>query len=94
MLWVYLLEYLKVQYIIQFRWNTCTYKSFRSKAGSSIYSRILIPDPTTVGDSNKFPGEAVAMGGNILPLEEQFDSRKSLRFHKGNKKLLLFHYTC
>ena len=34
-------------------------------------------------DSSKFPGEAVAMGGNILPLEEQFDSRKSLQFHRG-----------
>ena len=34
-------------------------------------------------DSGKFPGEAVAMGGNILPLEEQFDSRKSLQFHRG-----------
>ena len=49
----------------------------------------MIPDPTIVGDSNKFPGEAVAMGGNILPLEEQFDSRKSLRFHKGKKETFI-----
>ena len=56
---------------------------YRSKSGSSLYSRILIPDPMSAEDSNKFPGEAVAMGGNILPLEEQFDSRKSLQFHRG-----------
>ena len=57
----------------------------RSKSDSSIYSRIIIPEPFSYDDPNKFPGEAVAMGGNILPLEEQFDSRKSLRFHRGNK---------
>ena len=56
---------------------------YRSKSGSSLYSRILIPDPMSTEDSSKFPGEAVAMGGNILPLEEQFDSRKSLQFHRG-----------
>ena len=49
---------------------------------TSLYSRVLIPDLTSI-ESNKFPGEAVAMGGNILPLEEQFHPGKSLRFHKG-----------
>ena len=50
---------------------------------TSLYSRVLIPDLMSIEGPNKFPGEAVAMGGNILPLEEQFDPGKSLRFHKG-----------
>ena len=36
-----------------------------------------------IEEENKFPGQIVQMGGKILDLEEQFDPRKSLTFHKG-----------
>ena len=47
-----------------------------------MYTRVLIPDKT-VQEENKFPGRIIEMGGKILPLEEQFDPRKALSFHRG-----------
>ena len=47
-----------------------------------MYTRVLIPDKT-VQEENKFPGRIIQMGGKILPLEEQFDPRKALNFHRG-----------
>ena len=47
-----------------------------------MYTRVLIPDKTVL-EENKFPGRVIQLGGKILPLEEQFDPRKSLGFHRG-----------
>ena len=47
-----------------------------------MYTRVLIPEKTVL-EENKFPGRVIQLGGKILPLEEQFDPRKSLGFHRG-----------
>jgi hypothetical protein len=47
-----------------------------------MYTRVLIP-AKALQEVNKFPGRVIQMGGKILPLEDQFDPRKSLSFHRG-----------
>ena len=56
---------------------------YRSKMSDHLYSRMIIPKPSKDEGTHEFPGRKIQIGGKILPLEDEFDPKKSLDFNKG-----------